>query len=160
MALNFSIKYYNSVKFHFVFIECGVKYKTRPGLNYHVQKAHSNNSGKPIQIRIFFYRYKIHFIAVIKIFYFYFANEPQFAGHGKASSKHHPHNEASLNPDENTTNSVFDSVYDDMNSSSSLPHVANNSHQQAVSFGGGSASNSNYANAPNSFNNNTNSKNC
>jgi hypothetical protein len=116
--------------------KCGVKYKTRPGLNYHVQKAHSNNAGS------------------------------QSSSHAKASKHHHHNNEAVLNPDENTTNSVFDSVYEDMNSSSSLPHLANNN--QTVSFGNpshlsgppGSSSNqaSNY-NITNSFNNNINSKN-
>lgn len=65
--------------------KCGAKYKTKPGLNYHFQKAHSLNSNAASSINL-----KINEI---------------------------------LNADENA-NSIFDSVYDDMNSSSSMPHVS------------------------------------
>ena len=68
------------------------------------------------------------------------------SGHSKMSKYHQ--NEPVLNPDENTTNSVFDSAYDD--TSSSLPHVAN-SNQQTVSFGSNQHS---HPSAQNGSNNN------
>ena len=66
--------------------KCGAKYKTKPGLNYHIQKAHSLNSTVNSASSSNFSSLKINEI---------------------------------LNSDENA-NSIFDSVYDDMNSSSSL----------------------------------------
>jgi len=111
--------------------KCGVKYKTRPGLNYHVQKCHLNPGSQP------------------------------HSSHSKAN-KHHQH-EPVINPDENTTNSVFDSVNDD--TSSSLPHMANNNNShQAVSFGSNqqayshqqNGSNANNQNNYNSFSSNNN----
>lgn len=82
----------------FVCDRCGVKYKTKPGLTYHIQKAHksSNISSTPSTFN------NIH----------------------SSNSKTND-----LIENENT-NSVFDSVYDDMNSSSSLPKT---SHQNSVS---------------------------
>lgn len=73
---------------------------------YHIQKAHSNNN-----------------------------NNSGVGASGNANlnlanqnSKQHSD---IFNPDENTVNSVFESGYDDMNSSSSLPHVSsgNTLHQ-------------------------------
>jgi zinc finger protein ubi-d4 len=127
--------------------KCGIKYKTRPGLNYHIQKAHLNptshsttshrNSNKQQQ-----------------------QQQQQHHHHQLQQQQQHTNADGLLNPDESTTNSVFaDSVgYDDMNSSSSLPHSSIiNSNHQAISFAPTNASN-NY-NLTNSFNNTTNSKN-
>lgn len=74
---------------------CGVKYKTKPGLTYHIQKAHTNSSSAS-------------------------------GNHGTANVVNHgtKSNDA-LNPDENTTNSIFESNgFDDVNSSSSLPQLS------------------------------------
>ena len=82
----------------FVCTHCGVKYKTKPGLSYHIQKAHGTNSSS--------------------------TPSSSSASHNLASNASKSHD---LIENENT-NSVFDSVYDDMNSSSSLPQ-ASSSHQ-------------------------------
>jgi len=97
----------------FVCDRCGVKYKTKPGLAYHVQKAHNNNNN--------------------------INNTPSTPSmstvSGSASSHGHNSNLATASKthdliDNENTNSVFDSVYDDMNSSSSLPQASSSSHQQ------------------------------
>lgn len=76
--------------------KCGVKYKTKPGLTYHIQKSHGSSG----------------------------SSSAQNAGHSTNPQANH-HN---LNhQDENTTNSMFESAFDDMNSSSSLPTTANSS---------------------------------
>jgi hypothetical protein len=80
---------------------CGIKV-SGPGLSYHIQKAHSNNSS---------------------------STPSSSASHNLASSASKSHD---LIENENT-NSVFDSVYDDMNSSSSLPQ-ASSSHQGSTNF--------------------------
>jgi hypothetical protein len=84
----------------FVCSHCGVKYKTKPGLSYHIQKAHGTNS----------------------------SSTPSSASHNLASNASKSHD---LIENENT-NSVFESVYDDMNSSSSLPQVS--SQQASTNF--------------------------
>ena len=73
--------------------KCGVKYKTKPGLSYHIQKIHKTNTPAP-------------------------------------PTPHTISKTSDLNNDDNT-NSVFESVYDDMNSSSSIPHVVSSSSHLA-----------------------------
>lgn len=68
--------------------KCGAKYKTKPGLNYHIQKAHSSLSSSA-------------------------------SNNASSSNLSSLKINEILNNDENA-NSIFDSVYDDMNSSSSL----------------------------------------
>jgi hypothetical protein len=62
---------------HFVFEECGAKYKTKPGLSYHLAKAHANGL--------------------------------------VANSSQKPYTDIP-NTDENTTNSLIEANYDEMNS--------------------------------------------
>lgn len=99
----------------FVCDRCGVKYKTKPGLNYHIQKAHIKNNNTP--------------------------NSSHSGGSGGGGGGHQVSNATTtsstsksndaLNPDENTTNSIFESHgYDDVNSSSSLSQATVANHEK------------------------------
>lgn len=81
--------------------QCGMKYKTRPGLTYH-RKTHAasktNGGGNSSQ-------------------------SSPWTGTAKSNDA-----AALLNPDESTTNSMFESHgYDDVNSLSNMSHTATNS---------------------------------
>ena len=84
-------------KFEIIFWKgCGAKYKTKPGLVYHIQKAHMKKSTN---------------------------------GHSNGHHNHHTPKVESIPPDENTTNSMYESGVDDMNSTSSVPHTNGSSHK-------------------------------
>jgi hypothetical protein len=104
--------------------KCGMKYKTRPGLTYHVQKGNctaisqSYNSAASAANSAHTHN---HHLSIMH----------QNSNSNQARSHH--------DPDENTVNSVFESVsaYDDMNSSSSYSNIAAAQKKESISASGG-----------------------
>jgi zinc finger protein ubi-d4 len=88
---------------------CGVKYKTKPGLNYHMKNVNCALS------------------ADAKASSLNLVSQNSNSNHGAGGGSRNNHD-----ADENTTNSVFESAYDEQNSSSSFPPGRHTSSSAAV----------------------------
>jgi hypothetical protein len=97
-------------------IGCGMKYKTKPGLNYHMKNVNCTSSSTFVPAD----KTTSSSINLIS------QNSNSNHGAGMTNSRTH-------DPDENTTNSLFESAYDEQNSSSSF----HSRHVAASSSGGG-----------------------
>jgi hypothetical protein len=99
-------------------IGCGMKYKTKPGLNYHMKNVNCTSSST-------------------------FATDSKTGSSVNLISQNSNSNHAggmtnsrTHDPDENTINSVFESAYDEQNSSSSFPsrHAASTAAASETKF--------------------------